>query len=124
MAAGSHFEGLLTFRGAARVNGSIVGKIHAAGLLVIGPDAQVRAEIDVDELIVEGLVEGDIRVHRRAELMPMGRVIGGLLSPQIKMAEGSVLQGQCRTMAPEDFPATGSESPQNAQAPDSVAESA
>ena len=118
LGAGSHFEGLLTFRGAARVDGSISGTIHATGRLWIGPEAHVQAQIDVDELVVEGLVEGDVRAHTRAELTPTGRVIGDLFSPQFKMAEGGVLEGRCRTTAPDHHAESGEDS----QAPDSVAE--
>jgi len=118
LAVGSHFEGLLTFRGAARVDGSISGTIHATGRLWIGPEAHVEAQIEVDELIVEGLVKGDVCAHTRAELTPTGRVIGDLFSPQFKMAEGGVLEGRCRTTPPNDRRESG----EDAQAPDSAAD--
>ncbi len=122
LGVGSHFDGLLTFRGAARVDGSITGTIHAVGRLVIGPDAHVRGQVEVDELVVAGLLEGDVRAHRRAELLPTGRVIGDLVTPRIKMAEGGVLQGSCRTARPEDSAATPDEGEHEAEAPDSALE--
>jgi cytoskeletal protein CcmA (bactofilin family) len=93
---GSHFEGLLTFRGAARVDGVLTGSIQARGRLEIGPGAHIQAKIEVDELIVEGVIEGDVCVRERAELRATAKLVGSLASPRVRIDEGSVLQGQCR----------------------------
>lgn len=122
LGAGSHFDGLLTFRGSARVDGSITGSIHAVGRLVIGPDAHVQAQVEVDELVVAGLLEGDVRAHQRAELLPGGRVIGSLVTPRLKMAEGGVLEGSCRTARPADVPAPPGLGEAEAEGPDSELE--
>lgn len=124
LGAGSHFDGLLTFRGAARVDGSITGTIHATGRLVIGPEAHVRAQVEVDELVVAGLLEGEVRAHQRTELMASGRLIGDLVTPRIKVAEGGVLQGRCRTTPPDGSPAMPDQAGHDAQAPDSAMETA
>ncbi len=118
---GSHFEGLLTFRGSARVDGSLTGTIHAEGRLEIGPHAFVRAGIEVDEVVVEGRVEGDIRAHLRAELRETAQVVGSLVSPRVSLALGSVLQGDCVMGAPAEAHA-GGDAPERAQTPDSAAE--
>lgn len=120
---GSHFEGLLTFRGGARVDGSLTGTIHANGRLEIGPQAFIRAQVEVDEIVIEGRVEGDIHAHRRAELRETAHVVGNLVSPRVSLALGSVLQGDC-VMAPAPDPGTGARAPEPAQTPDSAAESA
>ncbi len=121
--SGSHFDGLLTFRGAARVDGTITGTIHATGRLEIGPGAHVQAQVEVDVLVVEGLLEGEVWAHERAELLPSGQVVGNLVTPRVKVAEGGILQGSCRT-SPEPPPAHAVGSgPEGVQAPDSATES-
>ena len=92
-----HFEGLLTFRGAASVLGTLTGNIRARGRLRIGPDALVEATIVVDELIVEGFLRGDVRARGRIELGPNARVEGVLDAPRIALRDGCRFRGQCRT---------------------------
>jgi cytoskeletal protein CcmA (bactofilin family) len=123
LGAGSHFDGLLTFRGSARVEGILTGTIQAKGRLEVGPRAHVQAEVDVDELVVEGLIEGDVRANDRVELRATGKVIGSLAAPRVQIAEGSVLQGQCR-MKPPAAAETAPEAPVEPQTRDSATETA
>lgn len=94
--AGASFEGLLTFRGVARVDGELLGRIHARGRLLIGPRARVRARVEVDELVVAGELEGEIHARHRAELQASGRIAGSLEALRIEVAEGGVLQARLR----------------------------
>ena len=95
LASGTEFEGLLSFRGAARVDGKLSGDIVAEGCLVIGEGARVRARIEVDELIVAGELEGEIHARERVELRSTARVVGSLRSPRLMVAEGGILEGRC-----------------------------
>jgi cytoskeletal protein CcmA (bactofilin family) len=92
---GTEFEGLLSFRGAARVDGKLSGDVVAEGCLVIGEGARVRARIEVDELIVGGELEGEIYARKRIELLNTARVVGSLRCPRLAVAEGGVLEGRC-----------------------------
>jgi cytoskeletal protein CcmA (bactofilin family) len=101
--AGSSFEGILTFRGAVRVDGQLTGKIVADGCLVIGPRGKVIATIEVDELIVAGEFEGDATARTRVELLSSGRAIGTLRAPVFALAEGCRFDGTWQTVtAPGD----------------------
>ena len=93
---GAEFRGTLSFRGAARIEGRVSGAISATGTLFVGARAVVAAEIEVDELIVAGQVEGDVRARQRAELLPGARLRGSIETPRLAVAEGSVLDGRCR----------------------------
>lgn len=95
LASGAEFEGLLSFRGAARVDGKLSGDVVAEGCLVIGEGAQVRARIEVDELNVGGDLEGEIHARKRVELLNTARVVGSLRCPRLAVAEGGILEGRC-----------------------------
>jgi cytoskeletal protein CcmA (bactofilin family) len=97
---GAAFDGLLTFSGAVRVDGRLSGRVVAEGRLEIGPEAQVRADIEVDELIVAGDVEGDLQARRRLELRESARVLGTLRAPRLALAPGCRFEGRCETTAP------------------------
>jgi cytoskeletal protein CcmA (bactofilin family) len=97
LGSGTHFEGLLTFRGRARVDGSLSGEIAGHGLLVLGPGARAEARVEVDELVVAGEVEGDVRARRRVELLATGCIRGDVETPRLVIAEGGRLLGRCTT---------------------------
>ena len=99
--AGASFQGLLTFRGQARVDGLVEGDVVAEGRLVVGPRGHVRARIEVDELVVGGVIEGDVQARDRIELLPSARVVGDLCAPRLSLADGCVLEGRCTTAPPE-----------------------
>jgi cytoskeletal protein CcmA (bactofilin family) len=98
--AGASFEGLLTFRGAARVEGQLTGRVVADGCLVIGPRGRVEATIEVDELVVAGELTGDVVARGRVEILASGRVAGRLRAPSFSLAEGCVFDGQWETVPP------------------------
>ncbi len=95
IAPGAEFEGLLSFRGAARIDGKLSGDVVAEGCLVIGEGAHVRARIEVDELIVGGELVGEIHARKRVELLNTARVVGSLRCPRLAVAEGGILEGRC-----------------------------
>jgi len=101
---GTHFEGLLTFRGRARVEGELAGEIAGHGLLVVGPGARARARVVVDELVVAGEIEGDVCARRRVELLATGCIRGDVETPRLAIEEGGRLLGRCTTGAAAKAP--------------------
>jgi cytoskeletal protein CcmA (bactofilin family) len=102
--AGASFEGLLTFRGAARVDGQLTGRVVADGCLVIGPRGRVAATIEVDELVVAGEFEGEVTARARVELLPGGRASGRLRAPSFALADGCRFDGRWETVRPSPEP--------------------
>jgi len=97
LGAGTEFEGLLTFRGRARVDGQLSGEITGHGLLVIGAGATAQARVTVDELVVAGEIEGDVCARLRVELLATGCIRGDVETPRLSIAEGGRLLGRCTT---------------------------
>lgn len=97
LGAGARFEGLLTFRGTAIVDGEFRGEIIAEGTLVLGPDAVVEARIEVDQLISSGVAAGEIVARDRIELAAGARVRGTLRTPRLMVAEGCRVEARCHT---------------------------
>lgn len=95
--SGCRFEGVLTFRGEARIEGEFRGEVSARGTLRVGEGARVEASVDVDELIVSGEFEGEARARKRIELRASARVRGSLEAPRVRLDEGCVVRGSCRT---------------------------
>lgn len=94
---GTAFEGLLTFRGRAEVEGQLTGEIMGYGLLVLATGARAKARVEVDELVVAGEIEGDVFARRRVELRAGGCIRGDVETPRLVIADGGRLLGRCTT---------------------------
>lgn len=95
---GCRFEGVLTFRGEVSIEGEFRGEVSARGTLRVAEGARVEARIDVDELIVSGEFEGNARARERIELRGSARVKGSLEAPRVRLDEGCLVWGSCRTV--------------------------
>ena len=91
---GASFEGVLTFWGLARVEGRLRGQVVADGTLEIGPEADVHARIEVDVLVVEGLVEGEVLARQRVEVRAGGRITAAVQTPRLMLEEGGNIEGR------------------------------
>jgi cytoskeletal protein CcmA (bactofilin family) len=111
---GAAFEGLLTFRGRAKVEGQLTGEIAGHGLLVLGSGARAKARVEVDELVVAGEIEGDVFARRRVELQAGGCIRGDVETPRLVIAEGGRLLGRCTTGPAARGPGAGEEAPTDA----------
>jgi cytoskeletal protein CcmA (bactofilin family) len=92
---GSEFEGKLTFEGTVRVDGRLAGEIFSDDVLVVGEGAEVHAEIDIGEIIIQGLVVGNIRAKRAVEIHAPGKVRGDITTPSLQIDKGVIFEGKC-----------------------------
>jgi len=96
IAAGGRFEGHVALQGAARVDGELVGQVRGPGALWVGADATVRADLELEEVVVEGRVQGSIRARRRIDLRAGAHVEGPLDAPRLAVADGARVDGATR----------------------------
>ena len=92
---GSEFEGKLTFEGTVRVDGKLSGEIFSDDVLVVGEGAEVHAEVDIGEIIIQGLVVGNIRAKRAVEIHAPGKVRGDITTPSLQIDKGVIFEGKC-----------------------------
>ena len=91
---GAAFEGKLTFEGTVRIDGRFKGEVFSDDVLVIGEGAQVEAQIDVGEVIIQGTVVGNITAKRSIEIHAPGRVKGDLHTPTLQIDKGVIFEGR------------------------------
>ena len=91
---GSEFEGKLTFEGTVRIDGKLAGEIFSDDVLVVGEGAEVHAEIDIGEIIIQGTVVGNIKAHRSVEIHAPGRVRGDITTPTLQIDKGVIFEGR------------------------------
>jgi len=93
---GSEFEGKLSFEGTVRIDGKISGEIFTEDVLIVGEGAEVRAEINVGAVVIEGSVQGNIHAKRSVEIHTPGRVRGNITTPSLFIEKGVMFDGTCQ----------------------------
>jgi cytoskeletal protein CcmA (bactofilin family) len=93
---GSEFEGKLSFEGTVRIDGKLTGEIFTDDVLIIGEGADVKAEINVGSIIIEGSVQGNINAKRSVELHTPARVHGNIITPSLQIEKGVIFDGNCQ----------------------------
>lgn len=104
LGADSTLEGVLQFKGQARLDGGFKGRIEGQGTLFIGPQAQVEAEVHSTRVVVSGNLVGNVQASERIELKSPGKLKGNISSPLVVMDEGVLFEGHC-SMTGEAGPA-------------------
>jgi cytoskeletal protein CcmA (bactofilin family) len=87
-------RGDLSCDGDLTVEGAVEGFVLVReGLLVIGPHADILADMRATRVLVQGRVRGAISASDRIELAPTAVVDGSLSASRIVLADGACFNG-------------------------------
>jgi len=89
------FEGKMAFEGMARLDGKFDGEILSGDILIIGETAVINGEINVDTLVVDGKVSGNVSVTSKIEIHPSGELYGNISTRALVIEEGGLFDGTC-----------------------------
>ena len=96
---GHHTEmhGDLKFTGGLHVDGTIRGNVFAdddsESLLTVSEHGTIEGEVKVPNIILNGVVVGDVYARNHIELAPNARVTGNVYYTLIEMAMGAEVNG-------------------------------
>lgn len=96
LAEGMSFDGLLVLTRSARIDGHTRGAICADGAVEVGAGGWVEADVDACEVVIEGRVRGDVAAETAITLRRGAAVVGDLIAPKLRMAEGASIEGRVR----------------------------
>lgn len=96
--AGTTLTGNIVFSGGLRIDGTVIGNVHAsngeASTLVISEQARVAGEIKVSHLVINGQVEGPVHATDYLELQAKARVNGDIHYTRLEMHVGANVDGR------------------------------
>jgi cytoskeletal protein CcmA (bactofilin family) len=95
------FEGEVLFNKDLMIKGKFQGKIKSRGAVYIGDNADVRAEINADSVVVRGTLVGNVVAGSRIELLETAKVKGDITAPKIVIDPGCQFDGNSRMTAQE-----------------------
>lgn len=81
--------------GSIRIDGKVEGKIEAKGSLTIGPTANVKADIKSIDATISGVVNGNIVVENKLELLNKSQVKGDIITKVLCVEIGAKINGNC-----------------------------
>jgi cytoskeletal protein CcmA (bactofilin family) len=95
ISSGTVLKGVFEFSGRTEINCELEGELVVAGDLIIGPDAEIRANVFADTVTVQGRVYGDIKAETLVSASHGAVIMGNILSPKLDFKEGSYFRGRC-----------------------------
>jgi cytoskeletal protein CcmA (bactofilin family) len=84
------------FEGTLSLGGFFAGTIRSEeGTLTITSTGEINGDIAAKNIIVEGLVRGDISATSKVELTSTARVIGDIETAALEIQPGAIFEGRC-----------------------------
>lgn len=105
-------QGTMIFKDSVnlRINGKFEGRLDTKGNLTIGQNAEVKADINGENITIAGKVTGNITATDRLNIIPPAQVGGDIKTPILSVSEGAILNGRCQMAAASGWTATSAKS--------------
>ncbi len=81
-----------------RINGKFEGNLTTRGSLIIGQNAEVKADITGEKVEVSGTVIGNIRATQLLKLDSTAHVSGDIEVSKLSIEEGAIFIGKCKML--------------------------
>ena len=95
LGADAFFKGHLKFEKGACLLGRFEGEISSKGELVVAEGARINADVQVENIRIDGELRGNLTAASKVQLSASGHLEGDIHASQLEVAEGAVLIGQC-----------------------------
>src|SRR5882672_10966488 len=94
---GTVLTGEANFKAMMRVDGHLSGRVSSgSGMLIVGANGKVDANIEVAVAVIHGTINGDIIATQRLELGRAAKVNGNIQTPSLVIEQGAVFEGSCK----------------------------
>jgi cytoskeletal protein CcmA (bactofilin family) len=106
IAASTTVVGTISGQGAYVFCGTVEGDCDITGPVTLAESGKWRGTLKATDIVVAGVVEGDVVARERVEIGGTARVSGSLSGQSIAVAEGAVIEGEIKVTsgdAPIEF---------------------
>ncbi len=93
---GTIVEGKIKSRNDIRIEGRVVGSIKCDSKVIIGASGYVEGDVNCQNAVIEGELQGDIIVNETLKLEKSAKVEGKISTLKFIVAPGAVFNGTCR----------------------------
>lgn len=95
LGANTEFEGMMEFKTSVQIDGKFNGEIRTTGMLIVGSQAVVTADVFASIVIVCGEIIGNVTASDRVNILSGGKLNGNIKTAKLKVADGVVFDGHC-----------------------------
>lgn len=96
IAATTTIVGTLTGKGAYVFCGAVEGDCDIDGPLTLAAGGRWKGILKATDIVVAGIVEGDVVAKQRVEILGTARITGSLAGNSIAVAEGAIIEGEIK----------------------------
>ena len=76
------------------INGNVIGELQGAAVLSVSEQGCIEGSVVAPNIVLNGLVKGDIEASGRVELGPQARVLGNVHYNTLETAVGAQITGK------------------------------
>ena len=98
VAASTTIVGTITGKGAYVFCGSVEGDCDIEGPVTLAAGGRWKGTVKATDIVVAGVVEGDVVAKQRVEILGTARITGSLSGNSIAVAEGAIIAGAIKVM--------------------------
>ncbi len=99
---GTHVTGEVKSKGTVRIEGHVSGRVECDDTIVIHESGSVEADLEANQIVISGNVQGNTFAHERLEVTSSGKIMGDITSPRLSIAEGVMFEGTCTMKSPNE----------------------
>jgi cytoskeletal protein CcmA (bactofilin family) len=96
VAASTTIVGSVTGKGAYVFCGTVEGDCDIDGPLTLAAGGRWKGTLKATDIVVAGVVEGDVVAKQRVEILGTARITGSLAGNSIAVAEGAIIAGEIK----------------------------
>jgi cytoskeletal protein CcmA (bactofilin family) len=96
VAATTTIVGTVTGKGAYVFCGTVEGDCDIDGPLTLAAGGRWRGVLKATDIVVAGVVEGDVVAKQRVEILGTARITGSLAGHSIAVAEGAIIEARSK----------------------------
>jgi cytoskeletal protein CcmA (bactofilin family) len=96
VAASTTIVGTITGKGAYVFCGSVEGDCDIEGPLTLAAGGHWKGILKATDIVVAGVVEGDVVAKQRVEILGTAKITGSLAGHSIAVAEGAIIAGEIK----------------------------
>ena len=82
------------------VEGRFKGSIKITGNIFVGKTGVVEADIEADNIVIQGKINGNVLARRQLEIQAFGELIGDCTAQSIDIKEGAIFEGRSKMVRP------------------------
>ena len=86
------------------MEGRFKGSIKITGNIFVGQTGLVEADIEAENIIIQGKIHGNVLARRQLEIQSLGELIGDCSAQSIDIKEGAIFEGRSKMFRPSASP--------------------